>query len=204
MTRRMLAASIVALLLTAGATAAASGQRATPAAGSSDSVYVLDGQFTDQSGRPVRLDVERGHPVLMSMFYASCRDACPVLLSLLRRIDARLPSALRADVRLLLVSLDPDRDSPAMLSHLAADQRLDARRWRLLSGADDTVREVAAVLGVKFRRRPSGMIDHSSVIVVLDRRGVIESRTEITTAEDSTLTARVGAALERAARPADR
>ena len=49
---------MVATLVLAGLTAAAD-----------DSIYHLSGAFKDQTGTDVRLDVERGHPVLMSMFY---------------------------------------------------------------------------------------------------------------------------------------
>jgi protein SCO1 len=183
--------------------AAAGGEGPALAATSNESVYQLDGEFTDQSGRSLHLDVERGHPVLLSMFYASCRDACPLLLAELRRIDASLPPALRADVRVVLVSLDSARDTPAVLRELAASSRIDGTRWRLLTGTDDAVREVAAVLGVKFRRRANGMIEHSSVIAVLDRRGIIQSRTDGIRPGDPAMLARLSGALKRAARGAD-
>jgi protein SCO1/2 len=133
----------------------------------------------------------------MSMFYASCSDACPLLIAELRRIEASLPAALRADVRVVLVSLDPERDTPAALRRLAESHHLDSARWRLLTGGDETVREVAGVLGVKFRRLSTGMINHSSVIAVLDRHGVVRSRIEGITPGDPKLVARVTAALER-------
>jgi protein SCO1/2 len=65
----------------------------------------------------------------------------------------------------------------------------------LLTGADDTVREVAAVLGVKFRRLSSGAINHSSVIAVLDRQGILRGRIDGVTPGDPRLLARVTAAL---------
>lgn len=164
-----------------------------------DSVYQLTGLFKDQTGIEAHLDTARGHPMLMSMFYTSCTDACPLLIAELRRIEATLSPALREDVRVVLVSLDPERDTPSAIRRLADSHRLDGARWRLLTGTDDTIREVAAVLGVKFRRLSNGMINHSSVVAVLDRRGVIQSRTEGITPGDPKLVARLRAALERAA-----
>jgi len=166
-----------------------------------DSIYQLAGAFQDQTGTPVRLSVVRGHPVLMSMFYASCTDTCPLLITELHRTEASLPPVARADVRVLLVSLDPARDTPAALRKLAESNGVDPARWRFLTGPDDAVREVAAALGVKFRRLSTGVINHSSVIAVLDRRGVIKSRSDGITPGDPNLMARVTDALARAYAP---
>jgi cytochrome oxidase Cu insertion factor (SCO1/SenC/PrrC family) len=46
-----------------------------------DSIYELSAVLVDQGGTRVGLDLFRGHPVLISMFYASCGDACPLLVA---------------------------------------------------------------------------------------------------------------------------
>jgi protein SCO1 len=199
----VLAAALTWLVILGTSASGAPGTTAVDAT-PDDSVYQLTGSLIDQAGQTVHLDVHRGHPVLLSMFYTSCADACPLLIAELQRIEAGLPPALRADVRVVLVSLDPERDTPRALRRLAESHRLDTTRWRLLTGSDDTVREVAAVLGVKFRRLANGMINHSSVIAVLDRRGGIEGTIDGITPGDPKLLARVTAALARAARGAGR
>jgi protein SCO1/2 len=144
----------------------------------SQSIYEVSAALVDQKGQPVGLDLFRGHPVLISMLYASCRDACPLLLADIKRIELDLPPRVRADLRVLLVSLDPERDTTEALQALARAHRVDESRWRFVSGSDDTVREIAAVLGIKYRRLADGSINHSSVITLLDPSGVIESRVE--------------------------
>lgn len=182
---RAFTAAALACVVLAGLTAAAD-----------DSIYHLSGVFKDQTGTDVRLDVERGHPVLMSMFYASCTDTCPLLIAELHRIEVSLPPGLRGDVRIVLVSVDPQRDTPAALQKLADRHRVDQARWRFLTGPDAAVREVAAVLGVRFRRLSTGVINHSSVIAVLDRDGAIDTRIEGITPGDPKLLARVTDALK--------
>ena len=199
MTARAVAAVVFTVLVSTGGAAAGDRQGGPTATTPDGSLYQLTGTLQDQTGADVRLDVHRGHPVLMSMFYASCTDACPLLIAELRRIESSLSPALRADVRVLLVSLDPAHDTPAALQRVAEKHRLEAAGWLLLTGTDDSVREVAAVLGVKFRRLSTGVINHSSVIAVLDRRGVIESRIDGITPGDPKLLARVTDALGRAA-----
>jgi len=133
-----------------------------------DSVYVLAAPLVDQRGRTVGLDLFRGHPVLISMFYANCPDACPLLIADLQRMERELPPRINADLRIVLVSLDPERDTPDALQALARARQVDESRWRLLRAPEDTVRDIAALLGVKYRRLPDGSFNHSSVITLLD------------------------------------
>jgi len=185
-------------LIALGPSFASAADDARRAATPPESIYQVVGAFRDQNDRPVRLAVSEGHPVLVSMFYASCPDACPLLIAELQRIEASLSPAVRADLRVVLVSFDPERDTPRALKELAARYRLDETRWSLLTGADDTVREVAAVLGVKVRKLSKGMFNHSSVIAVLDRHGVITERIDGITPGDPKTVERLRPALQRA------
>lgn len=141
------------------------------------SLYEIGAGFVDQHGRRVGLDVARGHPVLVTMLYASCRDACPLLIAAVQRIERAVPPDVRATLHVVLVTLDPVNDRPAVLRELAAVHGTDTRRWHFLTGSEDAVRDVAAVLGIKFRRLSTGAISHSSVITLLDAAGAIRERT---------------------------
>ncbi len=140
------------------------------------SVYQVDSVFVDDTGARTALDAGRGHPVIVTMFYASCTDACPLLIESIRRIEAAVPDSVRSDLRVLLVTFDPAHDTPAVMRALAEAHRVDRARWRFLAGSEDAVREVAAVLGIRYRRLSSGAFNHSSVITLLDRDGVAQAR----------------------------
>jgi protein SCO1/2 len=144
----------------------------------STSIYPLDSALRDFDDAPIGVDVFRGHPVIISMFYGSCPAACPLLVTHIKQIEAGLPPAVRADVRVLLVSFDAERDTPAALRELAEAQRVDMTRWRFATASDDTVRPIANALGVHYRRGIDGAFSHNSVITVLDRDGRIVARTE--------------------------
>lgn len=143
-----------------------------------DSVYALKMSLTDQTGQPASLAAFRGHPVLITMFYGSCPRACPLLISKMKLLEQHLSPADRDDLRVLLVTLDPQRDTPEVLAGLAAAHGVDLSRWKFLRTGDAAVRELAAVLGVKYHRLAGGAIWHTSVIVSLDREGRIVGRTE--------------------------
>jgi protein SCO1/2 len=134
------------------------------------SLYDLAISVTSATGAREPLDVERGHPTLVSMFYGSCAAACPLLIDTLDRTLATLPAGSRDRTRVLLVSFDPARDTPARLQELVRVHRLDAR-WTLAAASDVDARTLAAVLGIRYRSTPDGQFFHTSAIVALDRDG---------------------------------
>ena len=168
----------IALLVLLGLGAAACSPRETPrpatatatatARAESFSVYELPGSWRDQTGAARALDAFRGTPVMLAMVYTHCTATCPLAVSELKRIAAQHPG-----VRLALVSLDPDRDDPTRLAEYARGLGLDASRWTLLTGSDADVRELAATLGVRYRRVTPEDLAHSNLITLLDRDGRI-------------------------------
>lgn len=143
------------------------------------SLYDLEMSLTDQDSRPLGLDVFDGKPVLITMFYGSCPYACPLLISDIKRVLAELPPDARREARVLLVSFDPERDTPVKLKQLARAHGVDQAAWRFTRADAEQVRELAAVLGIKYRKLASGAINHSSVITLLDRQGRVRERLEL-------------------------
>ncbi len=136
-----------------------------------DSLYHLDVALTDQHGQSVPLSLFAGRPVIVSMFYASCPSACPMLVADIQRLEEQLTPEERAQTRVLLVSLDPEQDSPAALQAAVAQYGVDGERWRLTAPPVDQVRTIAAVLGISYQAVQSGELHHSSILTLLDPQG---------------------------------
>lgn len=149
---------------------------ASPAGGAS--LYDLPGDWTDQRGAALPLRALRGRPQLVAMVYTSCTATCPLIVAELQRIEAALPPAQRAELGVVLVSLDPDRDTPGLLSAYAERSRMDTARWVLLRGSDADVRAMAGVLDERYRRLEDGEIAHTNGITLLDRDGVVRFHQE--------------------------
>lgn len=140
------------------------------------SIYALPMTLTDQDGAKVGLDVFRGKPVFIGMFYSTCPSSCPVLVSTIKRVMAGLDAGTDAEVRVLLVTFDPEHDTPQVLHAVMTERGLDAR-WKLASAPDDEVRDLAALLGTQYRRLPDGRnFSHTSSLLLLDRTGAIDMR----------------------------
>lgn len=139
---------------------------------SSRSLYQLDATWTDDAGRPVRLAAMRGEPVVLAMFFARCEYACPVIVNDLQRLRAALPADIRGKIRLVLVSFDTARDTPAELRAFRERMSLDAG-WTLLRGDAGSVQELAMLLGVKFKQDARGQFAHSNLFTLLNAEGEI-------------------------------
>ncbi|MGH7284392.1 MAG: SCO family protein [Polyangiaceae bacterium] len=134
------------------------------------SIYPLGLSFRDQDDRTISLDVFRGHRVIVSSFYASCPSACPLTISRIQSVERELGSVDRADLRVLLVSFDPEHDTPPVLRATAESHHLDAS-WDLTSATESDARTLGAALSIPFTKLPNGGFSHGSSIIVLDEGG---------------------------------
>ena len=153
-----------------------SAEQATPTTSdgvSEESLYLLDSEWTDQSGASLQLGDLRGKVVITAMIFTHCGYACPRIVLDIQKIEAALPEARRDDVQYLLISMDAERDTPEVLAAFAESKGLDPAHWRLLHGDDYAVRGVAATLGVHYKRDSKGDFSHSNLITVLDTEGRI-------------------------------
>lgn len=160
-----------------------------------DSVYRLPVALVDQDGRHFALADRAGKPQLVTMFYTSCQYVCPLVIDTLKKTQAGLNSAERAQLDVLLVSFDPARDTPERLKQVFAERKLDAATWTLARTDERSVRKLAAVLGIQYRVLAAGDINHSTALVLFDAHGRILARSERIGAVDADFVAAVKNAL---------
>ena len=136
------------------------------------SLYQAQAVFTTDTGHAFTLGELRGRPVVLALFFTSCGYACPLIVTDMQSIRTKLPAAVRDRTALVLVSFDVTQDTPAVLAHYRAQRGLDPQ-WVLLHGRDDSVRELAALLGVKYKQDADGTFSHSNLITILNAQGEI-------------------------------
>jgi len=125
-------------------------------------------RLTDHRGRAFELGAPADRPLAVTFVYANCHGTCPALVATLQATAALVGErALFA-----VVTLDPERDTPAALAAYAARWNLGAS-WRLLTGPPADVHAARRAWGVFAERREDGEIAHENVIVLLDRAGRI-------------------------------
>ncbi len=128
--------------------------------------------LADSAGRRVSLADFRGRLVLLYFGFAQCPDVCPTDLAAIS--DAlRSLGAAAAGVQPLFVTLDPARDTPAVLREYAAAFH---PRFVALTGSEAEVRVVATSFKVFYEKVPvkgaqGYAIDHTAYTFLLDREG---------------------------------
>ncbi|HEX7046784.1 MAG TPA: SCO family protein [Gammaproteobacteria bacterium] len=190
-TQNITAAIVIALVMFPGLASIAVADE-LPA----DSVYQLNVPLETQHGDVVPFASLQGGPVIVSMFYGSCPHVCPMLISTIQQVEKQLPPEARADLRVVMVSVDPERDTPAHLREIAGRHAIDSERWTLARTSPEMTRPLAAVLDIKYKALPDGNFNHTSVLVLLDATGREVARSSKLGAPDAAFVQRVNAELK--------
>jgi len=168
---RMLASLALALSIAVPAIAA---EPALPR----DSVYQSSAQLVDAHGMRFAWRAKRGEAQVVSMLYTSCKFVCPMIVEGAKAIEQQLAPEERAHLGVTLISMDPVRDTPAVLARMARERGVDSPRWTLASPDPKDVRSIAGLLGVRYRALADGEFNHNTVLVLLDAEGRVVARTE--------------------------
>lgn len=132
--------------------------------------------LVDQAGVTFRLADLRGRPAVVTFVASRCTDACPIANAAFAQLRARLDRD-RVTARLVTITLDPDYDTPFVMSQLARSFRANPRGWIFASGTPANVTRLMRSLGVVAVKDAKGIPEeHSSFAYVLDR-GTRLSRT---------------------------
>ena len=127
-------------------------------------------ELADHTGKPRRLEDWRGKAVVLVFGFTHCPDVCPTTLADIALALKELGNDAER-VQVLMVSVDPERDTPEALAKYvtAFDPRFVALRGDL-----DATRKVAQEFKVYFEKRKQGesyTVDHSAQSYVIDPQG---------------------------------
>ncbi|WP_315189778.1 SCO family protein [Capnocytophaga sputigena] len=145
------------------------------------SVYHLPAVWTTQNGDNIELKDLKGNVLVVVMIYTSCKTACPILIKDMREIRKRVDEQAgdkRKQVKYLLVSIDPETDTPEHLKAFAKERQMDDEQWLFLRSNEEQTREFAAVLAVNYKQISPVDFSHSNIISVFNKKGELVSQQE--------------------------
>ena len=121
---------------------------AAPAGFQSTQVSFADVALVDQDGKAVHLesDLVAGRIVVMSFIYTSCTTVCPVVSSIMAKVQKQLGPRVGADVQLVSLSIDPQRDDARRLNDYARSFQ-NGPGWSWLTGSPRSVSDTLKGLG---------------------------------------------------------
>lgn len=135
------------------------------------SIYNLPSKWTNQDGKNIEMKDLKGKVLVMVMIYTSCKAACPRLVADMRNIESRLPEDVKENVQLVLVSIDPEVDTPKRLKSFSIENKMDGNQWVFLRSTEENTREFAAVLAVNYKKVSPIDFSHSNIISVFNTEG---------------------------------
>ena len=142
------------------------------------SIYNLPSKWTNQNGQNLEMKDLKGKVLVMVMIYTSCKAACPRIVADMRNIESRLSENIKPDVKFLLVSIDPEVDTPARLKEFAIANKMDGEQWEFLRSTEENTREFAAVLAVNYKKIAPLDFSHSNIISVFNAEGELTFQQE--------------------------
>lgn len=142
------------------------------------SIFLLDSKWQNQDAEELQLKDLKGKNLVMVMIFTSCRTACPILVGDMKKIHAKIEKNKLKDTSLVLISIDPTNDTPEVLKKFAAERNMDSEPWIFLKSDEESTREFANVLAVKYKKISPIEFSHSNIISVFNRNGELVSQEE--------------------------
>jgi protein SCO1 len=168
---------------------------------------VPDFSFTERSGRTVTLADLRGHVWVADFIFTRCGGPCPTMCATMAALQRSLAGA--PEGRLVSFSVDPDYDTPEVLTKYASRFNADSARWLFLTGSRAEIHKLAnnglklAVVneGPGGHRPEASEIVHSTKFALVDRASRIRGYYDgMDPAEQARLLPAIGTLLRETAR----
>jgi protein SCO1/2 len=133
--------------------------------------------LNDHAGRTLQLADLRGQVVLVTAIFSRCGYSCPMILSDIQNaVETLTPEQIR-DLRIAVITLDPENDTPDVLAAVADARDFASPPYHLLTGEPTTVENVLDDFAIpRVRDAETGFIDHANLVFLIDREGLIAFR----------------------------
>lgn len=145
---------------------------------SDESIFNLTTKWNTEEDETIVLEDLKGKALVMVMIYTTCKAACPRLVADMRNIEAKMPENGNENLQFVLISIDPETDTPKRLKEFAIENEMDGEQWTFLQGTKSGVREFANVLAVKYKEISPMDFSHSNIISVFNSGGELVHQQE--------------------------
>jgi len=128
---------------------------------------------------------------VFAMVYTHCPDICPMTTHNMHLVEQKLPNDLKDKVKFVIISFDPNRDTPSVLKKFAEIRDYSFDKWTLLSGDEQNTKDVMLKFGIKAIPADSSYdadgelsynVIHTDRISLIDQEGRLRSNYKGSTA----------------------
>jgi cytochrome oxidase Cu insertion factor (SCO1/SenC/PrrC family) len=132
--------------------------------------------LTERSGEPFGLKDLRGQVWVADFIFTNCAGTCPIMTTAMTDIQKTVLAEKLDDVKLVSITVDPERDTPEVLQRFADGYGALTGRWYFLTGDGAAIQQLANkgfLLSAATGGSPEEPIIHSNRFVLVDRQGRI-------------------------------
>lgn len=130
-------------------------------------------RFLTQDGIRLSLSHLRGKIVVVTFIYTSCADTCPLLTAKMAGLQNTLGADFGPKVFFVSLTVDAERDTPAVLKRYAQAHGANLAGWAFLTGPPAAIRDVARRYGLYHTKHARGDVDHTFLTSLVDQRGTL-------------------------------
>ncbi|MYM38751.1 SCO family protein [Duganella qianjiadongensis] len=134
-------------------------------------LYQMPYRWVDTDGQSLKLSQYQGKPVVLTLAYGACKKICSSSIYAMEQMQV-LADRHKTELQFVIVSLDPEQDTPADWRELRKTRKLQRPNWNVLSGSVADTRALAAALGITVWRYHDHVL-HDFGIALLDANGNI-------------------------------
>lgn len=146
---------------------------------------IADFELTERSGRVVRKADLVGHPWVVSFIFTNCAGPCFRVTTAMRQLQEEFLTE-DTDLRLVTITVDPERDQPDVLTKYADGFQADKNRWLFLTDPTKSKDKIYPLINGSFLmpvqeaqgelRAPGFEFIHTNNILLVDERGVVQGK----------------------------
>lgn len=145
---------------------------------------VADFELTERSGKTIRKADLLGHPWVVSFIFTNCAGPCFKVTSAMRRLQDEFMAD--TDLRLVTLTVDPERDQPDTLTKYADGFQADKDRWLFLTDPTQSKDKIYPLIWGSFLmlaqeatgedRKPGYEFIHTNNVLLIDEQGIVQGK----------------------------
>jgi protein SCO1 len=130
--------------------------------------------FLDENREKTKLSRWKGQFSIVTIAYTSCPSTCSFTIANLKKIENGLTTE-HFKPEFLVFTIDPNKDTPTVLTRFEKEKGLLAPQWHFLTGSEQDVRKALGVLDLNFGTATAAgtHITHLNVLILLGRDGKV-------------------------------
>lgn len=133
----------------------------------------------DQTGAVVSAPRFRGKQIVLNFIFTRCPVAtmCPAATERMRQLQQRAREAGVSNLELVSITLDPEYDTPGVLSEYALARGIDTTNFSFLTGPESAIKDLLTQFGV-IAQFDGSILQHTLATLLIDENGRIVHRAD--------------------------